>query len=137
MEKFRQKYREFSLDPSGFHEFVRWLDQGGLSNNGHWNLQSRQLCFQLEHYDAIVRFENYQSEVYDFLIDAGVPADRFNLTNSSIRGRHHKTDADKKLQSFYDANTQKLVRKMFETDFELLGYDDDLQFSRKPDARIV
>lgn len=124
-EKNRQEYGEFTLDPSGFRAFAHWLDNGGLTKNSHWDLQQKQMCFELRDYDTVIRFEDYNTEMRAFLLSAGVPADRVNLEDSAARGTHHKTGASDRLRQFYDAETQSTVRRCFMSDFLSLGYDPD------------
>lgn len=124
-EKYKKRHREFSLDPSGFQEFVRWLDKGGLSKDGHWDLQQKQMCFEANDYDTVISFEDYNTEMRDFLVRSGVPADRISLDDSSAKGAHHKTGASDRLHQFYDADTHGIVQRCFMSDFLSLGYDPD------------
>ncbi|WP_306257862.1 sulfotransferase family 2 domain-containing protein [Pararhizobium sp. IMCC21322] len=124
-EKYKRRHREFSLDSAGFHEFVRWLDKGGLSKNSHWDLQQKQMCFEVNGYDTVISFEDYNAEIRDFLVRSGVPADRISLDDSTAKGMHHKTSASDRLHQFYNADTQSIVKRCFMSDFLNLGYDPD------------
>tara|TARA_R110002167_G_scaffold25263_2_gene87846 strand:- start:89 stop:829 length:741 start_codon:yes stop_codon:yes gene_type:complete len=124
-QKFISKYGEFTLDPDGFRAFVRWIDNGGLSKNGHWDLQQKQMCFEPQDYDTVISFENYNAEMRAFLLSAGVPESRINLDDSAAKGTHHKTGASDRLRQFYDAETQRIVQRCFMSDFLSLGYDPD------------
>nr|WP_306267599.1 sulfotransferase family 2 domain-containing protein [Pararhizobium sp. IMCC3301] len=124
-EENRQQYGDFPLNPDGFRDFVRWLDNGGMAKNSHWDLQQKQMCFEASDYDTVIRFENYNAEMRAFLERSGVPASRIYLDDSAAKGTHHKTGASDRLRQFYDAETQSIVQRRFMNDFLSLGYDPD------------
>lgn len=122
--KFQNSIEKLDPTPSGFHRFVKLLNDGHLTSNPHWDLQSKQLIFKLNHYTDIVRFEKLNSEILEFLKKCNYNLGEPHLERISPRRRTHKTDATKKIQHFYDHKTEVLVRNLFQKDFEILGYDD-------------
>jgi hypothetical protein len=67
----------------------------------------------------LVRFENLNAELEQLSRDLALPDFALRHVN--------KTKADKKpMASYYDPTTEDLVRKIYDRDFELLGYSRDL-----------
>jgi hypothetical protein len=120
-----ERFGDFSLDPQGFRQFVRWLDSGGMNKDSHWDLQQRQMCFELNSYDAVVRMENYNAEIRAFLLETGVPEGRIDIGGSSAKGTFHQTKSSERIREFYDAEAIETVRRCYKSDFQALGYDPD------------
>ena len=127
-EKYQSQYTRFSLDIQGFTTFLHWLKDGGIFENTHWDLQQKQLLLPVEKYDRLIRFENLKTELTEFLLESGVPADRIQIPQSIklSDGRFHKTNADSLIESFYNKNNQDLVWSCYEADFMKLGYEKNL-----------
>ncbi len=124
-ERYRNEYGKFQLDIDGFRAFVRWLDNGGSAKNSHWAPQLAQMCFKLSDYDAVIKIENYNAEMREFLTQVGVPESKIDIAKSSASGSFHQTGASSKLMQFYDRETIEIVKRVFESDFKTLGYDPD------------
>ena len=126
-EDFRQLYGDFSLDKKGFSKFLRWLDEGGIHENSHWDLQAKQLLIPITQFDHVFRFENFSEELLAFLENMGVTKKNLNLSKSvrTPRGRIHNTQADDLVKYFYDNDNKQIIRSCLKEDFEILDYDLD------------
>ena len=119
----RARYGEFDLDPAGFARFLAWLEDGGLSRNPHWDLQVKQMLFPLATYTHVIPFERYGEGMLAFFKEIGVPEDKLDIPGLATRGTNHATGADVKKEGFYDAECRQRVRRLYEADFSVLGYD--------------
>ena len=122
-ESDRKRYKPFDLTPEGFGQFLVWLENGGLSRNGHWNLQCKRMIFpKLDTYDTVIRFESLRDDIIAMLekrkID--VPADCLQELYPTDRGK--RTAADSKLQMYYNEERINLVARLYAEDFDCLGY---------------
>ena len=116
-QQYVRRFRYFDLNPAGFHDFVSWLQDGGLSRDKHWDLQSKVLLLPLEKFDVVVRIENYSEEMRQLL------SFRKLEVSSADTLRHTKgTGASKHVQSFYTPEIADKVYRMFEADFDALCY---------------
>lgn len=119
----REAYGEYDLTPAGFGRFLRWLDAGGLSENDHWNLQTRQILLPLADYTHVIRLENLGAELDAFLSDIGEAPERLRAEGAFSLGSANRTGARDKTAAFYDADGVAIVRRLFCEDFDILGYD--------------
>lgn len=115
---------EFRLTPDGFEAFTIWLMDGGLSQDKHWDLQTKHMFLPVSAFDAVVRFENLKSELIAFLDGQGLAAPQGRLDHlypSDVR-IEKKTSADAKLNTFYTPRAIEIVAKLYAEDFRALGY---------------
>jgi len=100
-DRYRQKYGAFPLTPEGFGAFLSWLDQGGLSRDAHWDLQTKLMALPLDRYDAVLRFETLRADTAAFLDLHGLtlPDDALQAEHRGDRGK--ETGADRQQASFY------------------------------------
>jgi hypothetical protein len=119
----RDRWGRFELEPAGFKRYLAWLEDGGLDKNDHWDLQIKQMLLPLAKYSKVISFERYGVGMLEFLKEIGVPSEKLSLPGLATRGTHHATGADDKQSAFYDAEARQRVRRMFEVDFALLGYE--------------
>lgn len=119
-----RKHGDFETTPEGFTIFVRWLADGGLRRDPHWNLQTRLIMLPISMYDTVIRFENYSAEMQAMLESLGIdfPYDRLADLYPSDTGK--KTSAHAKLHQYYTPETIELVRNLYRHDFEALGYPE-------------
>ena len=125
VEDIRRAHGEFSLEPEGFRQFVRWLDDGGLSANGHWDLQAKEILMPLNRYTDVVRFEQLDETLPQFFADVGIDISGMNRKGAFDRGRRHETNASERLRRYYDDESRDTVARLFESDFKALGYAPD------------
>ena len=121
-EKFIGKYGSFELSPEGFRRFVSWLQMGGLTRNGHWNLQSDRLLMPLAKFDAVIRFENYEAEIKRFLNSRNIETATDTLNKRYSVGSDHGTAATSLLEKYYSPELAEEVYELFKKDFENLSY---------------
>lgn len=119
----REAHGAFELSPQGFRKFIRWVGEGGMSRNSHWDLQVKQILLPAGSFQRVIAFENYGEGMREFLMQIGVPVEKLEIPGLETRGTHHATKADEKLASFYDLETRKMVGDLYAPDFEALGYD--------------
>ena len=127
LEKFRRedyirKYGNFALSPDGFHRFLCWLKNGGLSADYHWNLQTAHLLLPTNYYSRIIRFETFDPDFLRFLQDKNPSIDSKFLAECTKLGTPHSTQSHAKIDTFYTKATTRLVSELFEVDFRTLGY---------------
>lgn len=124
-EAYRRRHGTFDLTPEGFDRFLRWLENGGLNRDAHWNLQSRLLALPLDRYDAVLRFETLRDDARAFLSKRGlaVPGDALVGEHRGDTGK--QTGADSRMADFYTPDRAARVARLFAADFAALGYDPD------------
>ncbi|MFU8779885.1 MAG: sulfotransferase family 2 domain-containing protein [Kiritimatiellia bacterium] len=125
-ESYRRRYGTFDLTPDGFGQFLVWVERGGLTRNGHWNLQtSRMISSKLETYDTVIRFERFRDELVDMLRarDIAIPEDCLRELYPSDQTK--RTDASTKLHAYYNAERRDRVASIYASDFALLDYPID------------
>ncbi len=125
VEKIRRTHGEFSLDPEGFRQFVLWLDRGGLSRNGHWDLQSKEILMPLDRYTDVLRFESLEVSLPQFFEDVGIDVAELHQVGAYEGGRKRETNASERLKRFYDDQSMEIVARLLAPDFETLGYTPD------------
>lgn len=125
-EKITSIFPNFALTPEGFKDFVRWLEDGNLDKNSHWDLQTNKLLLPVEAYSDILRLENLHNDAPAFLRKVGVPVDKLDFKAAYESGSTHQTGADSKMLACYDDDTQERVYRLFETDFINFGYGQNL-----------
>ena len=121
-EKYQKKFGHFELNSVGFKKFLYWLRDGGISKNGHWDLQKKQMLISAIRYTDIISFENINEGLERFFRGVGVPAELVDLKKSSDLGSFHSTNAASKVELFYDLECVQLVSELYRADFEELGY---------------
>jgi hypothetical protein len=121
-EHYQRKHGHFELTPEGFGQFLRWLENGGLKRDAHWDLQTRLMMLPLEKYDTVIRFENYRDGLRNLLESRALtlPPDALKELYPSDRAKETKSSS--KLAQFYTPGRAELVRRLFAEDFRALGY---------------
>ena len=122
IEEFIKKHRDFEKTPSGFIEFLHWLQDGGLDKDAHWDLQTKSMILPFSYYTHVVKVENYDKLMTKFLTEIGASEHVPEIVKISHLGRPHGTDAAKKLEYFYDRKAKKIVSSLYEKDFLELQY---------------
>ncbi len=126
LDKFKAGYRVFDLTPQGFREFVGWLEDGNLSANSHWDLQSRRLLVPLAHYGHVVRFESLADDMRSFLASQSISLKPDALSALYPSDQSKQTSASDLVREYYDAATARRVHALFRQDFDALGYSAPL-----------
>lgn len=124
-ERYQKAHGTFDLTPEGFGDFLKWLENGGLTGDPHWDLQTKLMMVPLEKYDTVVRFETFSSSMRSFLEGRGltVPAGALEEYYPSYRGR--ETNSSSKLTQFYTPERAEIVRRLYAKDFEALDYSTE------------
>ena len=122
-EKYQKAYGNFDLSPEGFAAFVTWLEQGGLSKDGHWDLQTKLIVGPVSKFDAVIRFETLGADLERALTRAQVPFDAGKLRKAYPSDEGKKTGASDRMPAFYTPDLATRVARLYARDFTALGYD--------------
>ncbi len=120
--RYQRRHGAFPLTPEGFEQFLRWLDQGGLKRDAHWDLQTKLMMLPLSGYDSVIRFESFRDELRALLEARGIALPEGALRELFPSDKTKRTGSSDKLRQFYTADSVALVRKLYAADFEALGY---------------
>ena len=96
-----------------FDDFIDYLEQGGISQNGHWSLQKDLLCFQIEEYEIVGKVENLASDLTKILKRI------YGAHGELISANTHKTNSKNLV---LNVSQKKKIYKLYEQDFELFEY---------------
>ena len=121
-ESYIRNYGRYDLSPAGFHRFLCWLKDGGLSADYHWNLQTANIFLPVHLHNRIIKFETFGSEFLSFLQEKDRSVDAQFFSEATIRGGVMATNSAAKVPIFYDRSSRRLVSELFEKDFRTLGY---------------
>lgn len=105
-------------DTFAFSEFVEAVIQQPVElMDAHWRMQYYQTFQESFRYDFIGRFEHFADDVRLVCDKIGI-----DFTRWYRREAQHATDADNRLDEFYDQRLRDLVHSKFRLDFEHFGY---------------
>ena len=130
LEKFRYDHiiaahGRFERTPEGFGAFLDWVQNGGLTRNPHWDLQTKQIALPLSAYTDVIRFETLAQDMTRFIASIGNEALTEASTGMFDQGRRHATGADTRQSEYYTPARQQQVAEIYRADFEVLGYEVD------------
>ena len=125
-QPYIERFGNFSLSPSGFEQFLRWLAQSGLEMDAHWDLQKKLILAPIDEFDKALRFEEFPGCLEDFLRERSLEFPRGADTIFSQSHSHTRTGANAKLHEFYSPQSIDLVKNLYRDDFEFLGYSKEL-----------
>lgn len=121
-ERYQKRYGPLELSPHGFGVFLKWLENGGLKRDAHWDLQTKLMMLPLEKYDTVIRFENYREELRNLLERLGLTLPPHALKELYPSDRAKETKSSSKLAQFYTSESAAIVRRLYAEDFRALGY---------------
>jgi len=107
------------IDAPSFADFCAYLDDGGLYDDNHWAPQTAGLVLPLAAFDFIGRFETLDRDlktVHDQLFPRGLA--------TTPRDGPAATGSDTLIDTHYTPVAKTLIRRLFNADFEALGYPD-------------
>jgi len=117
----KQESRRHKGIKRDFRGFLKWLDGGKLHSNAHWAPQSSLLLLPLEEFDFIGRVEGFPADLQSIL--GGINSKNKVPAKTDITSIFsNSTSAIDKLAKYYDAETCKLVARLYRQDFEMFGY---------------
>lgn len=120
-----QKKLNYNSQPLSFEKFLDLLSLVGVENiDGHtFPIASSSLIGEAD-YDYVIRFENFENDVKEIIR---------SCFDSDIDVSHKgvKTNAGEKIQKFYTAECVNIVKKLYEKDFQVLGYSQDIELATK------
>lgn len=122
LEEFQRTYGPFDLTPNGFGAFLQWLENGGLGQNRHWDLQSKITLWPLRDFDHVVRLESFATDFSRVLAASGLEVDSSLLSQVLPQDVDKRTDATKRADEYYSPERRALVARLFDADFEAMGY---------------
>ena len=103
-----------------FRDFVRYVQSGARSDDGHWCIQRRRLMPDIIPYNFIGRFETFVSDFASVLDRLDATAE-VRATASIFHGQTSKIP----LAVAYDRELANTVYEVYREDFETFGYDRD------------
>lgn len=122
----RRYGREFELSPAGFEDFLRWLKDGALSRDLHWDLQLNSLALPVGVFTDIIHTDHYEAEMRALLrrLPAVSPQALAGLDFAALRksGSPHATRAQDKRENFFSSAARTLVADLYGPDFAAFGY---------------
>lgn len=124
-ENYRKKFGAFDRSPSGFADFLEWLETDGLGRDSHWNLQTRLLLLPLDKYDRVIRFEHLKEDMASMFGSLGLPAPLHRLDGLYPTDVNKKTSSSSRLHEFYTPRLAGIVAHLYAKDFDQLGYSRD------------
>lgn len=124
-ERYQRRYGAFPLTQEGFGQFLRWLDQGGMRRDAHWDLQTKLMMLPLSGYDCVIRFETYREDLRALLESHRLAVPDGALEELYPSDKAKKTGSSDKMGQFYTDESAALVRKLFASDFKALGYSTE------------
>lgn len=98
-----------------FAEFCHYLESGDLKPDPHFLPQTKLLVFPPERFDFIGRFERFEADFTDVL-------QRLGFAGAATIRFGNPSDASSKLDQYYDEPLRKVVRRLYEADFEAFRY---------------
>jgi hypothetical protein len=130
LDKFRRhkivsRLGPYSLDADGFAQFARFLRDGGLAKNDHWNLQKESMFVPLAGFTHVIRCEELNEKLEPALQDLGFDTRQLKWAELFRFSQKHATGASSRVAAFYDTDTKQIIRKLYMPDFEFLGYDPE------------
>jgi hypothetical protein len=121
--------REFPVSPAGFEDYLRWLKDGALPRDQHWDLQRHSLALPVEAFTDIVHVERYEQEMRDFLarttLGAAGLAAGVDFAEIRRRGSPHATRPQERRDDFLTPAARRLIAEIYREDFTAFGYDPD------------
>ncbi len=96
-----------------FDDFLDYLEQGGINQNGHWSLQKDLLCFPIDEYEIIGKVENIDIDLLNILKRI------YGTECELISARKHRTDNQNMILK---RSQKKKIYKLYQEDYELFGY---------------
>ena len=110
--------------PESFLGFCRYLDAGGLFLDMHWAPQVEILCLPLERFDFIGRVETIESDLI-YVLDKLFSESPIEPATGTLRAGTH-TRASQKISEVYGKEEYTIISRLYDSDFEKLGYDKQL-----------
>lgn len=125
-EKITSIHGSFDLTPEGFKDFIKWLEDGNLDKNPHWNLQVSEILLPVSAFSDVIRLENLHDDVQAYFSKIGVPVTNLDFNAAYDSGSAHQTGSDSRMAAFYEDDVQERVYSLYEADFLNLGYGRNL-----------
>lgn len=101
-----------------FREFLELVSsQKSLDMDIHWRPQVDQTMIDIVKYDFIGRYENFSADVAHIIEEVSPNGFEFDIPKP-----RNKTKAAQELESYFDADSKKLVQKIYGNDFAAFGY---------------
>lgn len=103
-------------DEITFSEFLDFLENGGLRQNGHWAPQTDFLVFPIDQYDYIGKLENLQKDLTQIM------AIIYSKDCPIISVNAHKTDSKNKIKELTPSDKLRIYN-LYMDDFKNFNYD--------------
>ncbi|MEA3438223.1 MAG: sulfotransferase family protein [Thermodesulfobacteriota bacterium] len=103
-------------DQITFNEFLGFLENGGLRQNGHWAPQTDFLVFPIDQYNYIGKLENLQKDLTHILTTT------YGKDCPIVSVNEHKTDSRNKTKEL-TASDKLRIYNLYMDDFKNFNYD--------------
>jgi hypothetical protein len=127
--RVRNGLRRFYFDREGrdhFHEFLEFLDSGGLYADRHWWPQVDLLVQPVKDFSFVGRLENLVTDMKVVLRAAGVSPDLSSRLVTphalELKDGNKIRSAGMKTEAYYSPRTCAIVERLYERDFEIFKY---------------
>ncbi len=131
--RYRRTYGAFDIDPLGFQSLLRRLDQCGIMRDPHWSLQVDRMVLPPRAYTRVIDFEDCDRQMRTYLTRRGVPAEvAARMVDQAPGHSSYDREAAAHLHDFYSCEAADVVARLYERDFQLLGYGLDLGDATNP-----
>jgi hypothetical protein len=129
-ERYKKKYGE-NIKKSGlgdlsFTSFCIWLSRGNKYEDPHWIPQVNYInTVGLRNIDIIEDISNVKDTIKKVVsIVGGIsPEEIYDPHFGYHDADAHKTHASNKVSKYYNITSKKIVKNIYQEDFEMLGYD--------------
>jgi len=112
--------RENGILPS-FSQFCQYLNSGGLYMNAHWAPQTSLMLLPIDQFDFIGRVESFSRDL-SFVASHVALNNPIEPPKRHFDHRSSQTNADARIEQYYDDQCLEIVRRLYRSDFECFGY---------------
>tara|TARA_A100001391_G_scaffold273_5_gene729 strand:+ start:4629 stop:5426 length:798 start_codon:yes stop_codon:yes gene_type:complete len=117
------------FEPGSYPTLLEFLERLAQKPDGerdiHFATQSSLLMIGRVEYDFLGRFEEFQSELQKLKVS--FYDSRQEAESYEDFGKHHASNASKKIRQYYGSREAELVQSIYHADFENFGYPLDLR----------
>lgn len=122
-DRYREAYGDFEPTPAGFETFIRWLEDGGLSKDPHWDLQTNEIAFDMSFFTDVIRFEAIGRDLPALFAALGYDSSMAHDEKFRKSSAPHSTRSDSLQDDFLKPGLKSRIERLYERDFDCFaGY---------------
>ena len=111
---------------NGFKLYLDFLLAGGVRRDRHFWPQVDLLFQPIQYFDCVARLEDLDRDLRSFLKERGVSQNRLaNMRKPHVLEQAEQgkiTNATRRLEKYYDDASRRVVRQVYQSDFDTLKY---------------